>query len=251
MSQPSELRVPGVVESLPTLCSFAYQAALGAGLNDHVAWEIELAVDEAATNIIQHAYPHGQSGEIRLVCLREGKRFSVALYDHGRPFDPSQVPAPDLTSSIDSREAGGLGIYLMGRMMDEVRFSHNGASGENELLMVKYVANDLPADVRIVPVQGRVDAAAAPNVATLVRATASDGGRRIVLDLSGVTFLSSSGLRVLLMLARELRAENGELRLCALQPTVAEVFELTGFTQIFTIHHTLDEAVAALAAHDG
>jgi len=63
-----------------------------------------------------------------------------------------------------------------------------------------------------------------------------------------VTFLSSSGLRILLMLARELKSTGGELRLCAMQPPVAEVFSLTGFNQIFTIHRTRDEALAALAA---
>ena len=63
-----------------------------------------------------------------------------------------------------------------------------------------------------------------------------------------MTFLSSSGLRILLMLARELKSTDGELRLCSMQPAVAEVFALTGFTQIFTIHRTRDEALAALAA---
>lgn len=247
MSGPAELKLPGVLESLPKLCAFAYQAALDSGLNEHTAWEIELAVDEAATNIIQHAYGE-QRGDLRLVCQRQGNRFIVRLFDRGIPFDPEAVPPPDLVSSIDTREAGGLGLYLMGRMMDAIDFSFNPDSGENELCMIKHVGSRLPSDVRVVPVQGRIDATAAPGLATIVRDTAESGGQRIVLDLSGVTFLSSSGLRILLMLARELKSNGGELRLCAMQPPVAEVFTLTGFTQIFTIHRTRDEALAALTA---
>lgn len=247
MSTSTELTLPGIVESLPQLCTFAYQAALNAGLNEHIAWQIELAVDEAATNIIQHAYPPDRAGNVRLACSYDEDQFRVALYDTGLPFDPSTVPPPDLTSSIDTREAGGLGMYLMGRMMDDVRFEYHPDTGENVLLMSKRVETALAADVRVVPVHGRIDAAAAPALAQLVRESAESGGRRIVLDLSGVTFLSSSGLRILLVLARELQTQDGELRLCAMQPTVAEVFSLTGFTQIFTIHRTRDEALAALA----
>ncbi len=243
-----EVQLPGVLDSLGRLCAFAYQAALESGLNEHTAWEIELAVDEAATNIIQHAYSPTRPGDVRLVCMREGSRFSVVLYDRGLPFDPDTIPAPDLTSSIDTREAGGLGVYLMGRMMDEVRFDYNPDTGENELRMMKYVGTKLAPDVRVVPVQGRIDATAAPALAAIVHETAETGGKRILLDLSGVTFLSSSGLRILLMLARELKSTGGELRLCAMQPPVAEVFSLTGFNQIFTIHRTRDEALAALAA---
>lgn len=242
-----ELQLSGVLSSLGQLCAFAYQTAIDAGLNEHTAWEVELAVDEAATNIIQHAYPNGTEGPMRIVCGREQNQFVVSLFDRGVPFDPKTVPAPDLTSSIDQREAGGLGIYLIGRMMDSVQFNHNPETGENELRMSKTVGTKLPNDVRIVPVQGRIDATAAPALATIVRNASENGGRRILLDMSGVTFLSSSGLRVMLMLARELKTVDGELRLCAMQAPVAEVFTLTGFNQIFTTHRTKDEALAALA----
>jgi anti-anti-sigma factor len=60
-----------------------------------------------------------------------------------------------------------------------------------------------------------------------------------------VTFLSSSGLRALLLTRKELLAQDGELRLCALRPEVEEVFALTGFTQVFSIHATREEALQA------
>jgi serine/threonine-protein kinase RsbW len=67
----------------------------------------------------------------------------------------------------------------------------------------------------------------------------------VLLEMSQVTFLSSSGLRALLLVRKELLAQSGELRLCALKPQVQEVFTLTGFTQVFAIHPTREEALRA------
>ena len=244
---PSELKLPGELISLAQFSAFARDVALQSGLSEHTAWEIELAVDEAATNVIQHAYSELHRGDVRIVCYRNEDRFVVLIYDRGMPFDPQTIPPPDLVSSIETREAGGLGLFLMGRMMDEVQFTFNPDTGENELRMVKFVETRIPDDVRIVPVQGRIDATAAPALATIVRETAAAGAQRIVLDFSAVSFLSSSGLRILLMLARELKTQAGELRLCDLQPAVAEVFEVTGFNQIFTIHASRQEALKELS----
>ena len=69
--------------------------------------------------------------------------------------------------------------------------------------------------------------------------------RQAAAAILGVTFLSSSGLRALLLVRKELLAQNGELRLCALKPQVREVFTLTGFTQVFAIHSTREEALRA------
>ena len=235
MQGPFELQLPGVLDSLGRLCAFAYQAAIDSGLNEHTAWEIELAVDEAATNIIQHAYSPSRPGDVRLVCRREGSRFSIVLYDRGLPFDPDTVPAPDLTSSIDSREAGGLGIYLMGRMMDEVQCEYNPETGENELRMTKFVGTKLPPDVRVVPVQGRIDATAAPALAAIVRETVEAGGVRILLDLSGVTFLDSSGLRVLVTAREQLAASSTELVLRNPSTNLRRILQISGLDQLITV----------------
>ena len=73
-------------------------------------------------------------------CSAQGGLCIVVIRDHGRPFDPGRVPAPDLESPISRRQVGGLGIYLMRRLMDEVRFrfDRNG----NELTLVKCIKPD-------------------------------------------------------------------------------------------------------------
>ena len=93
---------------------------------------------------------------------------------------------------------------------------------------------------------GRLDAVSTQHSIADVYAAIGTGARHILLDLAQVSFLSSSGMRALLQVRKELLAlEGSELRLCALQPQVYEVFTLTGFTQLFAIHPTRDEALHA------
>jgi anti-anti-sigma factor len=78
-----------------------------------------------------------------------------------------------------------------------------------------------------------------------VREQIAAGARFVLVDLADVSFLSSSGLRALLLIRKELMTHGGELRLANLQPQVHEVFALTGFTQVFAIHANEEEARAA------
>jgi anti-sigma B factor antagonist len=109
------------------------------------------------------------------------------------------------------------------------------------------MAKVLPhADLRVVTLTGRIDAAAAPTVRDRVREAVAAGARHVVIDLADVSFLSSSGLRILLLLARELRRKNCDVRLCAARPHVAEVFRLTGFDQIFELYPSREAAVESI-----
>lgn len=232
------------VDALAQISAFITDAAEQVGLDERATWQVQLAVDEAVTNIIQHAYDLDAPGDITLSWQAEGGRLVVTLRDYGRQFDPQDVPLPDLESPLEERQVGGLGIYLITRLMDEVRFDFDPHAG-NLLTMVKYITANTPDDVLVLPIEGRVDAATAPQVSAQVHERISAGARRVLLDLSAVNFLSSSGLRALLLIRKELMTLGGELRLAALQPQVHEVFTLTGFTQVFAIHPTVDEGRSA------
>ncbi len=225
--------LPAVLDSLATLSDLVGAAALNAGLDERAAWQVQLAVDEAATNIVQHGYPAGTDGTIELGCAVDGADFVVTLRDHGQRFDPGQVPAPDLDASLEERQPGGLGIYLMGRLMDSVTFSFDETQG-NLLMLTKRISAP-PSAIQIFLLDGRFDAVRATELLAPAQTAIDAGAQRIGLDLGGITFLSSSGLRALLLLRRALLAQGGTLRLFNLRPHVLEVFELTGFTQVFAI----------------
>jgi anti-anti-sigma factor len=234
------------LDALARISAFVTEAAERAGLDERATWQVQLAVDEAATNVIQHAYDPDTPGDLTLSWRCEGSRFVLSLRDYGRQFDPGSIPEPDITSSLEDRQVGGLGLYLITRLMDEVRFDFNPQGG-NVLTMVKYIGTDPADDVVAMPIKGRVDAVTAPQLNRDVHEQIGVGARRLLLDLAEVTFLSSSGLRALLLIRKELMTLGGELRLAALQPQVLEVFSITGFTQVFAIHPTVEDARAAFA----
>jgi serine/threonine-protein kinase RsbW len=235
--------VPARLESLALISEFITDATTRLGLDEHAAWQVQLAVDEAATNVIQHGYGEGGDGVIDLAWRLDGSDLVVTLRDYGRSFNPDKVPSPDLSSSLEERQAGGLGIYLMTRLMDSVRYEFDDRRG-NLLTMTKRVGAAAP-DVQVFELGGRLDAVGTQNSIGQVNAAVAAGARHVLLDLGGVTFMSSTGLRALLLVRKELLAHGGQLRLCNLQPHVQEVFTLTGFTQVFAIHHTREEALRA------
>lgn len=237
------ISVPATLDSLALISEFVLDAAASAGMDDHAAWQVQLAVDEAATNVIQHGYEGATAGQIEVGWAVEQGSLVVSLHDHGRRFRPEDIPEPDIHSPLDERQAGGLGLFLMNKLMDAVHFNFDSVKG-NTLVMRKSIQPP-EAAVSVFALTGRLDAVSTNQSLEQPRAAIAAGARQILLDLSGVTFLSSSGLRALLLLRKELLAHDGQLRLCSLQAPVQEVFSLTGFTQVFAIHPSRDDALAA------
>ena len=95
----------------------------------------------------------------------------------------------------------------------------------------------------VVEVEGRLDAAAASQLEADLWSLLAEGKSKIVVDLGGVSYISSTGLRVLLVAIKEARRDGGDLRLCRLSPRVHDIFRMAGFTAIFPIHGTEEEAV--------
>ncbi len=237
------ITIPAMLESLALISQFITDATTQAGMDDHAAWQVQLAVDEAATNIIQHGYTPADPGDIEMNWRVADDQLIVTLSDHGKRFKPEEVPDPDIHSPLEERQAGGLGLYLMNRLMDSVVFEFDTPNG-NQLIMTKHLPRPAPP-VCVIELKGRLDAVSTISEIGEVHTAIASGARRVLLDLEGVTFLSSSGLRALLLVRKSLLAEKGELRLCCLRPQVYEVFSLTGFTQVFTIHSTREDALVA------
>jgi|HubBroStandDraft_1064217.scaffolds.fasta_scaffold01299_8 stage II sporulation protein AA (anti-sigma F factor antagonist) len=103
-------------------------------------------------------------------------------------------------------------------------------------------------EISVVRPQGRLDSSAAPGIEKELLALIAGGSRRLLLDFSGITYVSSMGLRVVLVAAKRMRAEGGRLALCALSPPITEVFEISGFSTILDIHGSSEAAFARLAA---
>ena len=128
---------PGSYDSLTGIAEFFRCATQEAGFDDAAAYQIELAIDEAATNIIEHAYGGEGRGEIECAYQVTEKGLTIFLKDHGLPFDPDLVNSPDILATIEKRNNHGYGIYLIRKLMDEVSFEFSKRKG-NLLILVKY-----------------------------------------------------------------------------------------------------------------
>ncbi|MDR3627060.1 MAG: ATP-binding protein [Ignavibacteriaceae bacterium] len=117
-----ELSVKSKTNNLSMIRDFVYNAATEIGFSSDVIDNIILAVDEACTNIIKHAYKSYPEGEITVKLKYADKKFTIIIMDHGTPFKPETVPDPDLQSYYRQHRVGGLGMYLMKSLMDEVKY---------------------------------------------------------------------------------------------------------------------------------
>ncbi len=100
-------------------------------------------------------------------------------------------------------------------------------------------------NVTLLVLRGRLDEMATTSVEQVFSEILEAGAKQVLLDLEGVEYVSSSGLRVLLMLAKALQKSQGMLKLCKLSPFVAEVFEISNFIRLFDVHENRAEALAA------
>jgi len=98
--------------------------------------KIILAVDEAVANVVEHAYENAK-GEIDIHFVLDEERMEITIRDNGKKFNPEPITTPDIHEHITKGLKGGLGMFLMRKIMDEVRYSLD-STYVNELVMVKY-----------------------------------------------------------------------------------------------------------------
>ncbi len=101
-------------------------------------------------------------------------------------------------------------------------------------------------DVPVVAVSGRIDATTSKNLETALNDLIDQNNTKIIVDLAGVEYISSVGLRVLLAALKKVRPRQGDVLLVSLQPFVREVFEITGFTKLFSIYPNQGEAIGKM-----
>ncbi len=119
------IKLAAIIENLDKFITFIHTCSGECGFEGKRVMEIELAVEEALVNIFNYAYPEGE-GQVEMKCaLKEGKKFVIEIHDKGIPFDGLSRPDPDTTAGIGDREIGGLGIFFIKKVADEVRYSRN------------------------------------------------------------------------------------------------------------------------------
>jgi len=263
MGEVNSLSIAARLEEVRDACDFVVRAAESSGLDERAVYHCQMAVDEALTNIIEHGYGYeGADSTIEIRCQTENDRFIITLIDDSPAFNPLEHEAPDPDEPLDSREPGGWGIYFIRRLMNEV--SYERENGRNRLTLVKHIAPageleagqggeaELPFPVRkiesdavIITPSGRLDSNTSPKLERVLNLMLEEGHIWLFLDMTEVTYIASSGLKILVSAWRRAQDQKGDVLLSGLQPRIVEIFEMVGFDMLFKIFPTLEAALAA------
>jgi serine/threonine-protein kinase RsbW len=107
------------------------------GVTDETLYDIQLAVDEACTNIISHGYADLDPGSIILDLDIDPPKITVTLTDFGHSFEPSSAPIPDVNAPIAERELGGFGLFFIQQSVDEM--DYQVTEDGNKMILTKYL----------------------------------------------------------------------------------------------------------------
>ncbi len=143
------LEVAGVPEQLATIRQFLQQVLTDAGLSEEEIYRWVWVVDESCSNIIRHSYRSNPAQRIWITVTVTEQQVQVDIEDEGVPFDPSQIPEPDLQQHREQRRKGGLGIYVVRRLVDQFRYYGRQKPGErNRLVLIRqrsYNSSTIPS----------------------------------------------------------------------------------------------------------
>ena len=132
------LNTPSSSENLECIRDFVGKIARKVGFNEEYVDKIQMSVDEACTNVVQHAYKGMTPKDIDVFVEVDSKKLTITVSDHGRGFDPDSFPQLDMDAYLNELKRGGLGIYLIRTLMDEVKFTI-APGHKNSVRMAKFL----------------------------------------------------------------------------------------------------------------
>jgi sigma-B regulation protein RsbU (phosphoserine phosphatase) len=126
------------IQQIPQLAEFVEAVADLAHLDVGLTMSLNLALEEAVSNVIMYAYPKGSDGLVDIEAIVRKGSLEFILSDNGVAFDPTAAPEADVTLDVEDRPIGGLGIFLVRNIMDEVKYTRSH-DGKNILSMTKKI----------------------------------------------------------------------------------------------------------------
>lgn len=130
-----QLTLHNDVQQIELLAEYIDSIADEAGINPSLAMSLNLALEEAVTNVIMYAYPEGTDGTVDIITEANDGLLTFIIKDSGKAFDPTQKEDADVTLSAEERQIGGLGIFLVKQIMDTVNYQR--LDGQNILTLTK------------------------------------------------------------------------------------------------------------------
>lgn len=120
------LVLPNDIETIPQLNEFIDSVAEEVGLEMSLTMSLNLAIEEAVVNVMEYAYPDGQKGNVEIEVTADQQWMTFVITDTGIAFDPTTKEDADTTLSAEERPIGGLGIFLVRQLMDDINYKREG-----------------------------------------------------------------------------------------------------------------------------
>lgn len=130
------LSIPSSTRYLEKVRRFVETHTVEAGFSVESVEQFKVAVDEACTNVIKHAYSGDETRVLDISVILESTQCTIRIRDDGNSFKPSEYHEPNIFELAKRRHAGGFGVHIMRRLMDRVEYDHSG--GMNEVRLIKY-----------------------------------------------------------------------------------------------------------------
>jgi len=121
------LNITSDMQNLARVADFVSDAATRTQLTTRQSDDIQMAVDEAVTNVMEHAYSGKTDGNIDIKLRIDEKLIVVEIRDQGKAFDAKKVKKPNIKGPLSARSIGGLGVFFMKKLMDKVEFVRDDA----------------------------------------------------------------------------------------------------------------------------
>lgn len=137
-NQPRQhaIRSTSKLENLPLLRQFIEKASKELDVPESETFSFKLSLDEIFTNICTHGYPEDAPGPVKLSLMSDDGKVVLTIEDQGKTFDSSEIPEVDQDEDLDDRAIGGLGLFLVGEMMDSVEYERTN-DGKNRTVLIK------------------------------------------------------------------------------------------------------------------
>lgn len=133
MIQKREITLAAIVDEFPRAAEFIEEILTESGFSMKKILEVQLAVEEACTNVINHGYEGGE-GSIRITSEAQSDHLVMTLEDEGPQFDPTTVGEPSLTGDVDERDVGGMGVHLIRSFVEDLKYEF--VDGKNTLTLI-------------------------------------------------------------------------------------------------------------------
>ncbi|KAA6186910.1 hypothetical protein F2Q65_03200 [Thiohalocapsa marina] len=156
------ISLPNDLGYLPAALAFVRAIAEYTGFGPGDRRRIELAVEEAAANVIQHAFPPGETHSFDIVCRQVAGGLEICVHDKGVPWDPTLDPDYQPDVSLDQQTGRGLGEFLIKQLMDRYSYQNLGHDGK-QVSLIKYLATPHIGDTRPPPDESHTRAGPPPH----------------------------------------------------------------------------------------